>query len=217
MTTPDLTDDLGYLLVIDETVAPAKATAPDQAATPATTHPAGDSATPDHGHTHEVPVELLETLQASWSRCRMAGLERARGERWTQVIAISATVLGAVTGAAAYTTLQAQTDLASQWIVTLVALSVAVVGALQTFMAKQVTANAAVMDDVAGVFHGLHIRLMAAVSACRLTGTPPPAALLAEAQKARADHLKSMPQERPSFRRADASVQRDMKALGLLG
>jgi hypothetical protein len=214
MTTHDLSDDLSYLLVIDETVPPEKATPLDTVET--TTSAAADPSTPDQGHTHEVPVELLETLQACWSRCRMAGLERARGERWTQVIAVSATVLGAVTGAAAYTTLQGQTDLASHWIVTLVALSVAVVGALQTFMAEQVRANAAAMDDVAGVFHDLHVRLMAAVSACRLTGAPPPPALLAEAQKARAAHLKSMPQERPTFHRADTSVQRDMRALGLL-
>jgi hypothetical protein len=214
------TDELSYLLVIDEGAAepttpepagrkPAEAKGPDTAATAV-------HETPDRGHTREVPVDLLEALEACWSRCRMAGMERARGERWTHVIAISSTLLGAVTGAAAYTALQSQTDLASQWIVTIVAISVAVLGALQTFMTQQVTANAAAMDDVAGVFHGLHIRLMAAVSECRLTGALPDPGLLAEAQKARADHLKSMPQERPTFRRADSSVQRDLKALGLL-
>ena len=214
------TDELSYLLVIDEGAAePTEQTpAEHQATEPKVPETAAAAVheTPDRGHTREVPVDLLETLEACWSRCRMAGMERARGERWIHLIAVSATLLGAVTGASTYTALQAQTDLASQWIVTIVALSVAVLGALQTFMTKQVTANAAAMDDVAGVFHDLHIRLMAAVSECRLTGTLPDQALLAEAQKAQADHLKSMPQERPTFRRADASVQRDMKALGLL-
>jgi hypothetical protein len=178
--------------------------------------PKADPTTPARGDVHEVPIELLETLEACWSRCRMAGMERARGERRTHLVAVSSTVLGAVTGASAYTALQSHTDLASRWVVTIVALCVAVLGALQTFVTRQVQANAAAMDDVAGVFHGLHVRLVAAASEARLTGALPDPALLEEARKARSAHLKSMPQERPSFHTADASVQRDMRALGLL-
>ena len=65
-------------------------------------------------------------------------------------------------------------------------------------------------------FHALHLQLVHAVAHCVTTGEDPDQALMDEAAKARADHVASMPEERPTFAEARASVRADMKSLGLL-
>jgi hypothetical protein len=208
------TDDSTLLIVLGgdpepPTEGPAAAKAASAVTPPAT-------ATPDRGHLHEVPVDLVETLEACWTRCRMAGLERARAERWDRFSGLASTVITTAAGTSAWAYLHGQTQLATTWTVMIVTAGVAVAVAVERAVTQRLQDDRTQMDEVAGAFHPLHLDLMRAVSTCRLDGTMPPEALMTKAAETRAAHVATMSQERPSFDRAKATVDCDLRALDLL-
>lgn len=191
------------------------------AAVPATTGTASrptatDTVTPPTGTLHEVPIAAVEMLEACWTRCRMAGMGRSRYERSVRWVGLATTLLSALTGVAAFTALQDNTDVASMAIVGVVTATAAVIAALQAWVNKQQQDGSKRMGEVGDVFHGLHIELMDAVSRCQLHGTFGPDDLLQRAAAARAAHVKSMGEERPSFTKAKRSVETDLRGLGLI-
>lgn len=171
--------------------------------------------TPLSGEVHEVPGDLVETLAECWTRCRMAGLERAKGERWGRLTGLVSTVVTAAAGTALWSSLQSSTNLATGWVVTVVAAVVAVAVAIERSVTRRYQQDAKVMDEMVQTFHELHVRLLTAASTCRLTGDTTYGELLDSAKKAVKDHVASMSYERPSYDRARASVNADLRALSL--
>jgi len=207
------TDESTLLIVLGGDPEP---TVADQTTVPAAPAATRATATPDRGRLHEVPVDLVETLEACWTRCRMAGLERARAEGWDRFAGLASTVVTTAAGTSAWAYLHSQTDLAVTWTVMIVTAGVAVAVAVEKNVTQRFQDDRTQMDEVGRAFHPLHLDLMRAVSACRLDGTMPPPELMTKAADTRAAHLATMSQERPSFDRAKATVDRDLRALDLL-
>jgi hypothetical protein len=176
--------------------------------------PAPVSQTPTGESIHEVPADLVETLAECWTRCRMAGLQRAKGERWSHVVGTTSTVVTAAAGTTVWATLQQQTDLAAQWILSVVSAVVVMAVGIERSMTKSYQDDAKVMDGLVETFHCLHVDLLAAASASRLTGAVPDKAIVDSAKKAVREHVASMSYERPTYDPARASVARDLRALG---
>ena len=173
------------------------------------------ASTPLSGQVHEVPGDLVETLAECWTRCRMAGLERAKGERWGRSTGLVSTVVTAAAGTALWSSLQSSTNMATGWMVTVVAALVAVAVAVERSITRRYQDDAKVMDGMVQTFHDLHVQLLTAASTCRLTGEMASGESLDAAKKAVSDHVASMSYERPSYDRARASVNADLRALGL--
>jgi hypothetical protein len=173
-----------------------------------------ETTTPMSGQVHEVPGDLVETLAECWTRCRMAGLQRARGERWGRTTGMLSTVVTAAAGTTLWSALESGTSLATGWVVTLVGAVVAMAVALERFVTKGYQDDAKVMDGIVQTFHEVHVELLAAASTCRLTGVPPSSEVMTTAKKAVKDHVAAMSYERPTYDRARASVERDLRALG---
>lgn len=177
--------------------------------------PTEPKSTPLSGEVHEVPGDLVETLAECWTRCRMAGLERAKGERWGRWTGLVSTVVTAAAGTALWSSLQSSTSMATGWVVTAVAAVVAVAVAIERSVTRRYQQDAKLMDEMVQTFHALHVQLLAAASSCRLTGETANGELLDSAKKTVKDHVASMSYERPSYDRARASVNADLRALSL--
>lgn len=143
----------------------------------------------------------------------MAGLERAKGERWGRFVGLISTAVTTAAGTTVWTTLQGQTSLPTQWIVSIVGAVVVVAVAIERFITMKYHDDATVMDGLVKTFHSLHVDLLGAASACRLTGAVPDQEMVDAAKKTVADHVSSMPHERPTYDRARASVTKDLRAL----
>lgn len=97
----------------------------------------------------------------------MAGLQRAKGERWGRFVGVTSTVLTAAAGTTVWSTLQNQTDLATEWILSVVGAVVAVAVAIERVITRRYQDDAKVMDGLVQTFHGVHVDLLARASTCR--------------------------------------------------
>jgi hypothetical protein len=163
-----------------------------------------------------LPLEAVEALEATWIRCRMAGIQLARNDAVVRRFGWVVTGLTALTSTGIFATLQQAPGDAARAAAGSVLAAAAVLAAWQTRATKQAQTEAKAMTNVLRTFHDLHERLLSALSTYQQDGTLVPQSLLAEAKAARDRHVLDMGAETPSYEAAARSVAAEMRDLGLL-
>lgn len=172
---------------------------------------------PDRERASQIPAYALEMLQATWIRCRMAGMQLARDEKFSRRWGWAATVVASVTSLGIFSTLQVRDDIWSRVVVGIVTALAGVLAAMQTKATKDAQAEAQRAKALVATFHPIHENLLAAISDSMRDGKPVDADVLKRAREARDQHTSDMGSEQSTYEQAAESVSRTMRALELIG